>query len=62
MESNKFIIWHDGLSIDRRTNKWQFKCKKCSMSFSPITTILSKQEVICPKCGQSELINYHELN
>lgn len=60
-ESNHFNITFIGESEDYRTNKWRFKCKNCNKTFEPPTTILAIQAVTCPKCDNTETINYNKL-
>ena len=50
-------------SRDERTNVWQVTCIKCNKVFSPPTTMLAKQVIVCPnvKCNETEEVNYNEL-
>lgn len=57
--TNNFSIRHAGSSYDRRTNVWEFTSKCCKQVFKPVTTMLRYQTVECPKCGQSECIDYN---
>lgn len=58
--SKHFNIKYKGLSRDCRTNRWSLTCKSCNKTFEPETTIFSKQDISCPKCGTSETINYND--
>lgn len=60
-ETDKFIVSYAGVSRDWRTNVWNVKCKKCQKTFTPFTTIMAVQEIICDKCGTSEYVNYNTL-
>lgn len=61
METNKFKnINPVGLSRDLRTNRWKITCKSCNKTFEPATTMLAKQVVECPKCFNTETINYNK--
>jgi hypothetical protein len=57
---SKFIISYSGSSRDQRTNSWDITCN-CGKYFSPLTTMLALQEVECPKCGYTEIINYNKI-
>jgi DNA-directed RNA polymerase subunit RPC12/RpoP len=58
-ETEKFKYYFEGNGDFWHTNKWNFECKRCTKEFIPSTTIMAKQNVQCPKCGQEELINYN---
>jgi len=60
MQTDKFKYSLAGLSHDKRTNVWSFVCLKCNKDFRPQTTMMATQSVECPKCGQTEIINYNE--
>lgn len=57
----RFHISISGLSADGRTNRWTASCLKCKKVFNPPTTMLSSQQISCPKCGEEEVIYYNEL-
>ena len=40
-----------GLSRDQRTQRWRVVCPKCGHLFEPRTTMLSWQDISCPKPG-----------
>lgn len=48
-----------GSSKDGRTNKWKIVCDCCEEIY-PKTTVLSKQEIECPKCHLVIIANYNE--
>ncbi len=59
----KFKYRLAGLSRDLRTNRWDVTCIKCGKQFSPETTMLATQLIMCPnpKCKEEELVNYNNL-
>lgn len=48
-----------GHSRDYRTCRWEITCE-CGKIFFPETTMLRYQEIICPKCGKKETIDYNK--
>ena len=48
-----------GHSRDYRTGRWKIICE-CGKEIFPETTMLRYQEVVCPKCGKQETIDYNE--
>jgi hypothetical protein len=60
-ETVKFKLRLCGLSRDQRTNSWECTCKACGKSYKPATTMLAGQTITCPKCNESEYVNYNEL-
>lgn len=60
-ESEKFIFYLKGASNDLRTNSWSTTCKNCKKAYEPVTTMLATQQIVCPKCGEKENVNYNEL-
>lgn len=61
IETYNFNVLFAGESNDGRANKWQVKCSCSKKYFYPLTTRLSHQEVVCPKCGKSELIDWNKV-
>jgi transcription elongation factor Elf1 len=47
-----------GESRDMRINRWRITCD-FGKGFEPLTTMVSTQVVVCPKCGKEELVNYN---
>ena len=60
-ETEKFKLYLEGSSYDLRTNKWTLTSKCCNKSYSPPTTMSSKQVLTCPSCGATEIVNYNDL-
>jgi hypothetical protein len=62
MES-KFRYSFGGNSRDLRTNVWNVTCLKCGKYFTPETTMLATQTIVCPniKCKETEVVNYNNL-
>jgi len=48
-----------GLSQDGRTNRWRVTCD-CGNTFSPQTSLMAKQTVICPKCSANMFCDYND--
>lgn len=61
METEFFYIHLAGLSRDQRTNQWSVRCKKCGNCFTPPTTMLAWQEIVCTRrgCTAVETVNYN---
>lgn len=49
-----------GHSSDRRANRWEVDCGKCKKPFSPPTTMLSRQDFDCPRCGALHTANWNQ--
>ena len=55
------LLHHQGLSTDKRTNRWSVTCPTCVRDFSPQTTMLSTDYLTCPnsKCEQNIFVDYN---
>lgn len=58
-KNKKFKAVFSNTSRDNRTNEWKITCNKCNKKYTPPTTMYRFQELMCPKCSETDVIDYN---